>query len=129
MQTNGGENLYIEDDKEILNIDSPRGNVSGPWFVVHKDNIERWAIVVLHFGEKAKNNMKPTLGIRWFKGTTGTPSVRGYATWFIVPDMLIRSILDSLPLEKSFRQKVNEILSGKYTIPELEQERKIKYGF
>lgn len=119
MKKNAGKNFNLKDDKEILSIDSPRQNVLGPWLVVYKNVPDRWAIVILHY------DTKPCLGIRWFYGNTGTPAVRGFATWFIIPELMVESIVDKLPIDDKLRQKTYEILSGKVSISVLLKERYI----
>lgn len=128
MRQNAGTHFLMENNVEILSIDSPRKNVVGPWLVVHKDLSERWAIVVLHWKNDPKKEPIPCIGIRWFYGNQGTPSVRTYATWLIIPNELADSILDKLPLPPQHRQKVNDILLGRYTPAELYKERKKNYG-
>ena len=117
MRKNAGKDFNLEEDEEILSIDSPRQNVLGPWFVIYKDVSDRWAIVILHY------DSKPRLGIRWFYGNTGTPAVRGFATWFIIPELMLESILGNLPIDGQLRQKVNDILSGKISISVLLKEK------
>ena len=129
MRRYAGGEFDLKKDKEILQIDSPRGNVSGPWCVVHKNIDERWAIVLLHFGDKRRGSLKPSIGIRWFNGTTGTPSVKTYATWFILPDGIIKPFLENLPITQQSRQEIYDILSNHYTIDELKAIRKSKYKF
>jgi hypothetical protein len=128
MKQNAGIGFPMEENVEILGIDSPRKNVVGPWLVVHKDLSERWAIVVLHWQSVPDKDPEPCLGIRWFYGNQGTPSVRTYATWLIIPKELTDNVLDKLPLPPQHRHKVNEILLGKYTLDELKQIRKSDYG-
>lgn len=128
MVKNAGILFKLEDNKEILSIDSPRKSLYGPWLVVYKDLSERWAIVVLHWKGNPSKPEEPCLGIRWFYGNQGTPSVRSYATWLIIPKELADSIVDKLPLPAQHRQRVNDILLGKYTTDELKEMRKEEYG-
>lgn len=128
MKQNAGNGFQLEKNEEILSIDSPSKNVFGPWLVVYKDLSERWAIVVLHWKSEPNNKPEPCLGIRWFYGNQGTPSVRTYATWLIIPNELADSVLDKLPLSPQHRQKVNDILLGKYSLDELKQIRRQDYG-
>lgn len=127
MRKGSGKLFPLHDNKEILQIDSPRQSIVGPWLVVYKDLSERWAIVVLHWKNNVRSKPKPCLGIRWFYGNQGTPSVRTYATWLIIPNELANGVLDNLPLPLQHKQKVTDILLGKYSIEELKQERKNKY--
>ena len=93
-------------DEEILRINSPKDSCGGPFIVVSKNETHRWAIVALEWeGE-------PTLGIRWFWSQMGTPSSRGNATWFIIPSELHNAILNGIPLDFKFRDKINRFLSG-----------------
>ena len=124
-----GEEFPMEDDGKILRINTPKSNLRGPWFVVKKNLDEHWALVMLSWKDPNEIEFKPRLGLRWFYGTAGTPSVRGLATWLILPEEMSKIILDNLSIEVDIRQKANDILSGKFSIQELEQERKNKYGF
>ena len=123
MRRNAGKGFPMNENKEILQIDSPRKNVFGPWLVVHKDVSERWAIVVLHWKSDGSNKIEPCLGIRWFYGNQGTPSVRSFATWLIIPNQIADAVLSKLPLAPQLRQEVNDILLGKYSIAELTEKR------
>ncbi len=123
MKKNAGDHFPLESDAEILHINSPHRELAGPWFVVHKDMTQRWAIVIMHW------NGNPCLGIRWFTRAQGTPSVRGYATWLVVPNELAEAVLSKLPIAPKVRQKIDNILLGKYSIAELKQERLNKYKF
>ena len=93
------------DDKKILSVCSPKNMVGGPYEVVYKTDY--WAIVTLDY-EGA-----PRLGIRWFIGEIGTPSARGNATWFVLPEELYNSILAGLPLKPAQRNKIDQFLIGK----------------
>ena len=77
MVIDGGEDFDLFDDSKILQINSPRENISGPFDVVYKDTDERWAIVTI------KWDGKPRLGIRWFWDSNGMPNGHGYSTWFV----------------------------------------------
>lgn len=105
MSTNTGKALNMLDDNEIMAIDSPRDRVHGPYVVVHKDLEERWAIVAMHFDEK------PTLGIRWFWGSGGTPFSR-QATWFIQPDALQNAMLNRVCSSVKHSVLVKRFLAG-----------------
>ena len=120
MITDAALSFNLTDEKQILKIDSPRDQVGGPWFVVHTDVQHRWAIVVMHW------NKKPCLGIRWFYGGQGTPSVRGYGTWFVIPDQLANAILDKLPIAPQKRSEIDEILLGNISKKELKNKYKRK---
>jgi len=123
MIKNAGDHFPLESDAEILRVNSPRGELAGPWFVVHKDMTQRWAIVIMHW------NGNPCLGIRWFLRGQGTPSVRGYATWLVIPNELAEAVLSKLPIAPKVRQKIDNILLGECPITELKQERFKKYKF
>ena len=53
-----GENFQLEDDEKIIQINSPRDSLSGPYAVVFKNIEERWAIVAFDW------DGQPRLGIR-----------------------------------------------------------------
>lgn len=93
------------DNEKILSVCSPKNIVGGPYEVVYKTDY--WAIVTLDY------DGTPRLGIRWFIGEMGTPSARGNATWFVLPEELYGGILSVLPLTPSRRDKINSFLIGK----------------
>jgi hypothetical protein len=101
-----GEDFNLEDDSEILKINSPRDSVGGPYAVVYKDLDERWAIVAFDW------NRKPRLGIRWFWGNGGNPFSSANPIWLVVPPSLTDSILNGLPLNYQWRKKLEEFLAG-----------------
>lgn len=113
MITDGGENFDLFDDSKILQIDSPRENISGPFEVIYKDIGERWAIVTIQW------DGKPRLGIRWFWDSNGMPNGHGYSTWFVVPDEIAFAILNGLPIKSALKLKTQDFLAGK-----IEGERK-----
>jgi len=113
--SNTGVNLDLSDDGEILKIDSPRANLSGPYTVVYKDVDERWAIVTLDWDEE------PRLGIRWFYGNSGTPSSRGFGTWLVIPPSLSKNVLSGLPINHAFSRGVEDFLCSKLTGPQLKE--------
>jgi len=92
-------------DKDILEIKSPKKNISGPYFIVYKNLQEKWAIVTLAWDKK------PRLGIRWFWGSKGNPNSRGNPTWFILPNELNNSILNGLPLSQTLRKEISTFLN------------------
>ena len=102
-----GEKLNLEKDEEILKINSPKEHCEGPYKVVFKDMNDRWAIVALTW------DGNPTLGIRWFWGEKGNPTSTGYPTWLIIPSTLHNAVLNGLPLDFSFRDKLNYFLANK----------------
>lgn len=118
MRKNAGLTFPLNSNKDILEINSPRNDIKGPWFVVHKDEADRWVIVIMNWkGE-------PHLGIRWFYGNQGTPAVRGYATWLVIPDKLSSAVLSQLPIAPSLRKEIDDILLKKYTIQQLQKKYK-----
>ena len=105
-------------DKDILAIDSPSQRVEGPWVVVYKDSANRWAIVALDW------DGKPSLGIRWFYGNSGTPISSSYATWFIIPEDLIPSIVSgllSLSVSSQLLNDLQKYLNGTTTGQQLQK--------
>lgn len=107
MITDGGEDFDLFDDSKILQIDSPRENISGPFEVIYKDTDERWAIVTI------KWDGKPCLGIRWFWDSNGMPNGHEYSTWFVVPDEIAFAILNGLPIKSTLKIKTQDFLAGK----------------
>ena len=101
-----GEDFKLQNDDEILAINSPKSSCGGPYIVVSKSLESRWAIIALDW------DGVPTLGIRWFWGTMGNPISSGYATWFIVPAELHNAVLNGLPLSFMFRKRINRFLAG-----------------
>ena|SRR5690625_3302009 len=103
---NTGEDFPIEDDDLILQINSPRNSLSGPYTVVFKNLEERWAIVAFDW------KGDPRLGIRWFWGSGGNPFSSGHGTWLVIPPSLSRNILSGLPLDHEFSRQIDDFLSG-----------------
>ena len=124
-----GEKFPMKDDGKILQINTPKSNLRGPWFVIYKNLSKHWALVMLHWKDPNETDFKPRLGLRWFYGIAGTPSVRGLATWLILPKEMSEIILDNLSIEADIRQKAMDALSGKVSMAELANERSIKYKF
>ena len=117
MQKHAGITFSMS-NLDILTIDSPSTKVDGPWIVVYKDTANRWAIVALDW------EGKPRLGIRWFYGNSGTPISSSYATWFILPDDLIPSIISGLVglyVSAHVCNEVQQYVQGKITGPELRE--------
>ncbi|MBQ9440734.1 MAG: hypothetical protein IJU35_09165 [Paludibacteraceae bacterium] len=106
-----GERFPFDKDEELLQINSPRHRVGGPWCVVYRDKKQRWAIVALDWDKK------PALGIRWFYGKSGTPISSSYATWFIIPELIHQAILKKV----NASQYVYHYLSGKISGKELQK--------
>ncbi len=75
----GGYEINMENDAEILKINSPKNCLDGPYKVICKNNEERWAVVTLRWEKEDR------VGIRWFWGKSGNPFSSGYPTWFILP--------------------------------------------
>ena len=102
-----GIDFNLDDDRQILQINSPKSVVGGPYKVIYKSIPDRWAMVAFDWDNK------PRLGIRWFWDAVGSPSSHSNATWFIIPSELQNAILNSLPLDFQFRDRLNEFLSGR----------------
>jgi hypothetical protein len=93
------------DVKSILKINSPiERTKDGPIELVYRNESEGWAIVSLYW------DGYPTLGIRWFWGTYGTPVSYNNPQWFIIPEGLHRVILNQLPISIKKRQTVIQFL-------------------
>ncbi|TAE88617.1 MAG: hypothetical protein EAZ81_13475 [Verrucomicrobia bacterium] len=99
---NTGDLFSLEDDNMILQINSPKESISGPYAVVFKN----LAIVALNWDQQ------PRLGIRWFWGNGGNPFSSGHGTWLVIPPTLTHSMLSGIPLDHAFRRKVDDFLSG-----------------
>lgn len=108
-----GEKFNLNDDNEILKINSPKDSVGGPYVVVYKNIKERWVIVALDWDEE------PRFGIRWFWAGGGTPFSSAKPIWLIVPSALTNSILNGLPLNYDFRKKLENFLAGEIDGKEL----------
>jgi hypothetical protein len=106
---NYGEDFDLQNDTEILAINSPKDSVAGPYSIVFKHLDERWVIVALDYQDA------PTLGLRWFWNGKGYPSSRTIPVWFNIPASLHKSILDGLPLGIGFRKRLDQYLSGEIT--------------
>ncbi|MEM7656578.1 MAG: hypothetical protein AAF399_10650 [Bacteroidota bacterium] len=102
-----GVTLQLNNDQNILAINSPKDRVGGPYKVVYKDTVDRWAIVALDW------EGKPTLGIRWFWGNGGNPFSSGHPIWLVIPSQLLHTTLTGLPLAYGFRKKIEDFLAGK----------------
>ncbi len=108
-----GESFPLQNDPDILNINSPTESVTGPFLVVYKNLQERWAIVAMDWeGE-------PRLGIRWFWGNGGNPISSGHATWLVVPPSLSRGMLSGLPIDHKFAGRVDDYLRERISGEEL----------
>lgn len=114
-----GENFNLKNDEEILKINSPQGSLEGPYVVVFKSILQRWAIVAMNWDDV------PTLGIRWFWGKNGNPISRSYATWLIIPSMLQNAVLNGLPLDFKFRDRLNRFLIGDISGDQLKKDGKL----
>ena len=101
-----GVNFNLDDDNNILSLNSPKNSVGGPYSVVYKDVEQRWAIVALDW------DGEPNLGIRWFWGNGGNPFSSGNPTWLILPSPIINSILNGLPLDFKFRKLIESFLNS-----------------
>jgi hypothetical protein len=93
------------DVESILKINSPADRLGGPIDLVYRNESEGWAIVTIYWDNC------PTLGIRWFLGTYGTPVSYNHPQWFVLPDGLHQAILNQLPISVKKRQTVVQFLS------------------
>ncbi len=108
-----GENFPIQDPERILEIDSPRENLDGPYTVVFTSIEERWSIVTISW------DGQPRLGIRWFWSRGGNPISSGHATWLVVPPSLTQSMLISLPIAHQESARIDDFLSGRISGAEI----------
>ncbi len=104
---NTGESFDLENDNSLLQINSPRENLSGPYVVVFKNIKERWAIVAIEWDKK------PRLGMRWFWGNGGAPFSSGHGIWLVIPPALSKNVLIGLPIDHGFAGKIDDFLRGK----------------
>ena len=116
-----GVEFNLKNNEKILEIKSPKKLVKGPYAVVynpyaegHKD--QRWVIVAFDWYNE------PRLGIRWFWEKNGFPNSRGIPTWFVIPPMLVESILNDLHLDAHFRDNLNQFLEGKISGEQLKKK-------
>ena len=110
-----GEKFNLKDNEKILEINSPKNSVGGPYVVVYKDLVERWVIVAMDW------DGEPRLGIRWFWSKGGNPLSSTYPIWLVIPPSLSKSILIGLPLDHKFSGKIDEYLTGKIKGKELKE--------
>ena len=103
----GGESFPLEDDEKILEINSPKKLVGGPYVVVFKNLDERWAIVAMDW------DSEPRLGIRWFRGNGGNPLSSGKPIWLVIPPSLSKNILYGLPINHKVSHMFDDFLAGK----------------
>ena len=94
------------DVESIMKINSPADRLVGPVDLVYRNEIEGWAIVTIYWDNS------PTLGIRWFWGTYGTPVSYNHPQWFVLPDGLHQAILNQLPISIKKRQSAIEFLNS-----------------
>ena len=112
MQKKAGLHFNINSDVDILNINSPRQRVKGPWCVIARGN-KRWVMVALDWDKK------PSIGIRWFYGNSGTPISSSYATWLIIPEELQTTIVIGVNLPIHRQEAVQRYLRSEITGEEL----------
>ena len=110
-----GANFNLESNEEILKINSPQNLLEGPYVVVYKHLIERWAIVAFNWSGK------PRLGMRWFWDSKGNPISNHHPIWFVIPPSLSKTILNGLPIEHKFSNKIEEFLAGNIKGKELKK--------
>lgn len=101
-----GENFPLDNDGEILAIDSPGANVGGPYVVVTKSIAERWAIVAMRWDNAS------CLGIRWFWANNGYPHSFNWGTWLVIPTSLSNIVRPGLPLENQYHLMLEGFLTG-----------------
>lgn len=101
-----GVNFNLDDNNNILSLNSPKTSIAGPYSVVYKDIDQRWAIVALDW------DGEPSIAIRWFWGNGGNPFSSGNPTWLIIPSPLVNGILNSLPLNFQYRKSIERFLNG-----------------
>ena len=77
--------------------------------VIFIDNDKQWSIAALIFDNT------PHLGIRWINCKNGYPK----GGWFIIPNILEKSILDDLNLNNNDRKLIDDFLSKSGTISSL----------
>ena len=94
------------DDRDILSINSPKGETKGPYVVVFKDEASKWAIVALDWMGEAR------LGIRWFWGDYGYPNRGRNRQWFHIPWELTNAVLNGLPIRHDKLSLVQKYLTG-----------------
>jgi hypothetical protein len=105
---NAGNSFDLEDKALIKSIRAPKELVTVPPVdIVYTSSAERWVIVTL------KWDGKPRLGIRWFWGTNGYPTVFGNAAWFVLPPNIAGSVLNGLPLEMPLKKRGENFLASK----------------
>lgn len=102
----GGVNFDLKSNKEILKINSPKSLLEGPYTVVYKHLIDRWAIVAFDW------DGKPSLGMRWFWDALGNPVSNRYPIWHVIPTYLSKIILKGLPIDNNFSNKIEDFLAG-----------------
>ena len=106
---NAGKTFNLNDDGEILQINSPMSRIEGnPYVVVLKDVNERWCIVALKWDNQHQ------LGIRWFWDNSGFPQTNGIATWTVLPNNLSRIVLrGATGLSQTRIKFVEDFLDGR----------------
>ena len=104
--------LILTEDSQILEIDSPKDEVTGgPYKVVYRNVPNRWVIVALDWGTEKK----PSLGIRWFYHNHGYPNAFQWGLWFIIPSELSEVILPTLNIDPELHTRVSRFLLGEIT--------------
>lgn len=106
MPVKSAGEAYNLNDTCILQINSPRDSVRGPYVVAYHTppDGERWAVVALDW------NGQHTLGIRWFWGPRGHPNSTGFATWFIIPNIFHEPIVEKLVAEGQLSPRRGDLL-------------------
>jgi len=119
-----GIDFVLENDEEILKINSPRKRLTGPYAVVYKNVPQRWAIVAMDWNDEGEKKKHHTLGIRWFFGKNGNPNSRRYATWLVIPEPLHHAVLECLPMDSQIRDEIYRFLADEIGGNELKESLK-----
>ena len=102
---------------DILQINSPRKRLKGPYSVVYKDRKARFAIVTMDWDNK------PTLGIRWFWDGCGYPNTHGYPTWLVAPDFIQQYILPNFNVPPNLETRIKKFLEGEIKGEDLQKSK------
>ena len=108
------------EEARILEIAAPEHRVGGPYVVVYQGTAEPFAVVALSW------DGDPALGIRWFYGGNGFPTLGGAAAWFMIPAVLhepvlagIRDLGEAFGLSEARRSALKAFLREDVTGEEL----------
>ncbi len=101
-----GNEFPLEDDNEILKLNSPKQSCRGPFVCVGKDLSQRWAVVALEWDNS------PELAMRWFTGGIGTPASSGRPLWCILPNAFHDGVINGINLPPEREQLLKRFLNG-----------------